>query len=91
VALPIVWCVIELKDNQPKWRQIAKILAGRIVDGTYAPGTKIPTVLEIVGEFKVANRTAQKAVQALRDEGLIYTEYGMGSFVVEKEEAPDQD
>jgi DNA-binding GntR family transcriptional regulator len=83
--------VIELKDNQPKWRQIADILAARIEDGIYAPGKKIPTVLEMVSEFRVANRTAQKAVEELRQRGLIYTEYGMGSFVVEKEEAPDQE
>lgn len=80
----MVWLMIELKDNRPKWRQIFEILAERIHDGAYPPGEKIPTVLEIVAEFKVANRTAQKAVAALREAGLIRTEYGMGSYVVDK-------
>lgn len=87
---PTVSCMAELKDNRPKWRQIFEIFSARIESGEYPPGSKIPTILEICAEFKVANPTAQKAVSALRDAGLIYTEYGMGSFVVEDEEAPGQ-
>ncbi|WP_371785540.1 GntR family transcriptional regulator [Streptosporangium subroseum] len=75
--------MVELKGNRPKWKQIFEIIQGRIEDGTYPPGEKIPTVLELMGEFHVANPTAQKVFKALREEGLIHTEPGMGSFVVE--------
>ncbi|WP_431911657.1 GntR family transcriptional regulator [Nonomuraea jabiensis] len=76
--------MVELKDNQPKWRQVYAIIRERIADGTYPPGTKIPTVLELVAEFQLANATAQKVYRQLRADGLIYTEAGMGSFVVEE-------
>lgn len=83
--------MIDLQDNRSKWSQIAEILAARIEDGTYPPGTKIPTIMEIMAEFAVTNRTAQKVVKALREQGLIRTESGMGSFVVEQRKAPGQE
>lgn len=73
----------DLQDNRPKWRQVYLIIRGRIEDGTYPPGSKIPTVLELIAEFGLANATAQKVYRQLRADGLIYTEAGMGSFVVE--------
>jgi DNA-binding GntR family transcriptional regulator len=36
-----------------------------------------------MGEFGIANVTAQKVLRQLRDDGVIYTEAGMGSFVSE--------
>lgn len=78
----------ELKENRPKWKQVFEIIKGRISDGTYAPGAKIPTVLELMAEFRMANPTAQKVYRALREDGLIFTEPGMGSFVTE---APGSD
>jgi GntR family transcriptional regulator len=75
--------VDELKPNRPRWRQVYEIIRDRIRDGTYPPGAKIPTVLELIAEFHMANMTAQKVFRQLRMDGLIYTEPGMGSFVVE--------
>lgn len=74
----------ELRPNRPRWRQVYEIIRGRIEDGTYPPGSKIPTVLQLVGEFKLANMTAQKVYRQLRADGLIHTEPGMGSYVVDE-------
>lgn len=53
----------------------------RIKDGTYPPRTRIPSVVGLLNEFGIATSTGQKVHRALREEGLIYTEPGMGSFV----------
>lgn len=53
----------------------------RIVDGTYAPRTRVPSVLQLQAEFGIAAATGQKVHRALREDGLIYTEPGLGSFV----------
>lgn len=53
----------------------------RIADGTYPPRTRVPSVLQLQAEFGIAAATGQKVHRALRDEGLIYTEPGLGSFV----------
>ncbi|MFD5786848.1 GntR family transcriptional regulator [Streptomyces sp. NPDC127037] len=72
---------IELDETRPKWRQVADILRARIADGTYPPGARVPSVVAITEEFGIAIVTAQKALKALREEGSIRTEVGMGSYV----------
>ncbi len=59
------------------------MLRRRIADGRYAPRSRVPSVLQLTEEFGVAAATAQKALRALRAEGLTYTEPGLGSFVAQ--------
>jgi GntR family transcriptional regulator len=66
----------------PPYRQIAEILRRRITAGKYRPDTRIPTESELVEEFEVARTTARRAVEVLRDEGLVYTVPNRGSYVV---------
>lgn len=73
--------MIEFAPDQPRWRQVAELMRQRIADGTYAPGTRIPSVVQLQEEFGIAGATGQKVHRALRAEGLIYTEPGLGSFV----------
>ncbi|MFD4757860.1 GntR family transcriptional regulator [Streptomyces sp. NPDC058439] len=72
---------MELAENRPKWRQVAEIIAERIRRGQYKPGTRVPSVIQLQAEFGIATATGQKVMRALREEGLIHTEPGMGSFV----------
>lgn len=44
----------------------------RIADGTYAPRTRVPSVLQLQAEFGIAAATGQKVHRALREDGLIY-------------------
>lgn len=76
--------VIEFAPDQPRWRQVAQIVRERIGDGTYPPRSRVPSVLQLQAEFGIATATGQKVHRALRDEGLIYTEPGLGSFVAER-------
>ncbi|WP_231626925.1 GntR family transcriptional regulator [Streptomyces apocyni] len=76
--------MIEFAPDEPRWRQVARIIRERIADGTYPPGTRIPSVVEMLNEFGIATSTGQKVHRGLRDEGLIYTEPGMGSFVTKR-------
>ena len=75
--------MIEWEPDVPRWRQVAEVIRQRIADGTYAPRTRVPSVMQLVDEFGIAQATAQKVHQGLRDEGLIYTEPGLGSFVAD--------
>jgi GntR family transcriptional regulator len=65
----------------PPYRQIAAILRRRITAGKYPPHSRIPTESELVEEFEVARSTARRAVEVLREEGLIYTVPNRGSYV----------
>ena len=77
-------CVIEFRADQARWRQIADVLRRRIADGTYPPRSRVPSLVQLTGEFGVASATAQKALRALREDGWTYTEPGLGSFVSEQ-------
>jgi GntR family transcriptional regulator len=73
--------VIELRADQPRWRQVANILRQRIESGEYKRGVPLPSETGIVQEFGIARGTARKVIAHLRDEGLIYTVPQIGSFV----------
>lgn len=65
------------------WRQVAQIVIGRIKDGTYPPGSRVPSTLELATEMGVASSTSQKALAYLRREGWLRGEAGIGTFVVD--------
>ncbi|MEU8174213.1 winged helix-turn-helix domain-containing protein [Microbispora hainanensis] len=58
--------------------QVSEILRGRIED--LAPGSPIPSEAAVQREFGVARTTARRALRLLRDEGLVYTVHGRGTF-----------
>ena len=77
--------VIEYDPTRPKWEQIADVLRARIASGEYPPRHLVSEV-QLEADFGVARVTVRKAVRALRDEGLVVTRPGMGSFVTERSE-----
>lgn len=74
----------EWAEDRPKWEQIADVIRQRIADGTYPPRSRVPSVQQIVTDTGVAVDTAQKTLANLREEGVIYTVRGLGSFVSDR-------
>ncbi|MFF3288737.1 GntR family transcriptional regulator [Streptomyces sp. NPDC003023] len=72
--------MIDFDPTQPKWVQIADVIRQRIAAGEYPPRHLISEV-QLEQEYGVARMTVRKATAALREEGLITTTPGMGSFV----------
>ena len=65
----------------PPWRQILAIYRERIESGELKHGDRLPSIKGISQEYGVAMSTAQKVIEALRDEGLAVTSV-MGTFVL---------
>ena len=63
------------------YRQVASGLREDIAAGKYPTNSRIPSARELAEEYGVALTTAVRAVEELRDEGLIETRRGRGSFV----------
>ncbi len=61
--------------------QVADALRGEIGSGKLAPGEKVPSIRKLAERFEVAPMTAQNAIEMLRNEGLVYTSPGRGTFV----------
>lgn len=63
------------------YRQVAAALREEIAGGKYLTGQRIPSARELADQFDVALPTVVRAIDELRDEGLIETRRGRGSFV----------
>ena len=73
----------------PPYRQIAAWLRSRIEAGEFRPGEDpLPSEKDLVNLFGVARDTARRAVEALRDEGLVETIPQRGTYVLPKERRP---
>ncbi|MFC4007951.1 GntR family transcriptional regulator [Nonomuraea purpurea] len=75
---------LEWRPGIPRWVQVYEILKGEIESGKRAPGDQVPSVLRLQQMYGIATSTGQKVHRALRKDGLIRTEPGMGSFVAER-------
>jgi DNA-binding GntR family transcriptional regulator len=73
----------DLDRTRAVWRQVAQIVIARIKDGTYPPGARVPSTLELATEMGVASSTSQKALAFLRAEGWLRGETGIGTFVAD--------
>lgn len=78
---------VKLTDSPlPLYYQLATRLRGRILDGEWPAGTKLPTEADLARSFGVSRLTIRKAKARLALEGLIRSVQGSGCFVNSPEE-----
>ena len=65
----------------PVYRQVAAILRARIESGELAPRDMLPSESYLQQRYGISRGTARRAVEALRDEGAVYTVPQRGTFV----------
>lgn len=68
-------------DDTPLHRQIRQQLRARILDGSYAPDSRMPSEAELGAIFGVSRITVRQALSDLQKEGLIHRIHGKGTFV----------
>ncbi|MEV7565070.1 TetR/AcrR family transcriptional regulator C-terminal domain-containing protein [Streptomyces tanashiensis] len=73
--------------TEPPYLSIAAEIRGRIRTGVLTPGDRVPSTRAITREWGVAMATATKALAALRREGLVRVEPGVGTVVVDPRQA----
>jgi DNA-binding GntR family transcriptional regulator len=66
------------------YEQVAEHIAARIEAGELAPGTKMAPERDLSTEYGVAYNTVRKAMELLRERGLIVTMHGRGTYVAER-------
>jgi DNA-binding FadR family transcriptional regulator len=64
-------------------RRLADILRAEIRNGTYLPGTRMPSYRQLRDMHHVAQNTAQAAVRLLAAEGLVEIQPARGAYVRE--------
>jgi GntR family transcriptional regulator len=75
---------IDRYSDVPPWMQLATELRRQILEGEIPPHRPIPSKSRLKQELGVAGNTVDKAVQLLKDEGLVRAVHGLGIFVVER-------
>ncbi|RAO03905.1 winged helix-turn-helix domain-containing protein [Micromonospora saelicesensis] len=58
-------------------------LLKKIKDGTYSPGSQLPSGRVLADEYDVSQSTISRAVGKLRKEGVLVGRPGRGVFVAE--------
>lgn len=74
---------MDWQPDIPRWRQVYTVMEERIADGTYPPGGRLPSVVDVCAEFEISQMTARKVLQKLREAGLAAMHPGVGTFVTE--------
>jgi DNA-binding GntR family transcriptional regulator len=64
----------------PLYMQLAAVLRERIASGDL--GRRVPSVVTLAQQYEVSQGTAERALRILKDEGLIKSAMGRGTFVV---------
>jgi len=73
-----------IATDVPAYQRIADELRRAIIDGTLAPGSRLPSVPELARTHNVSQRTAYEATKILLTEGLTVSRAGSGSTVRER-------
>jgi GntR family transcriptional regulator len=68
----------------PMYRRIADDLKAQINSGAIAPGSQLPTELELRCQYDAARNTVRNAIKLLVGEGLIEIRPGLGTFTVRR-------
>jgi GntR family transcriptional regulator len=72
---------VDHMDPTPLYVQLADILRGMITSGELRPRAPLPSESYLQQEQGVSRGTVRMAVAILRDEGLVVTIGGRGTFV----------
>ena len=70
------------RSTVPMYRQLAAELREQIVSGAMAEGYRLPPERELASRLEVNRTTVLQAYQQLKDEGLIASKVGKGTFVL---------
>ena len=66
-----------------RWETIAAALREDIVQGLFAPGSRLPNESALAERFGVNRHTLRQAMQGLAREGFVQVRHGSGTFVRE--------
>jgi GntR family transcriptional regulator len=68
-------------DTRPLYQQLAALLREQIQSGELPPGARVPTEGQLSTQYATSRNTVRQALDVLRNEGLITSQQGRGSFV----------
>ncbi|MFN2297250.1 MAG: GntR family transcriptional regulator [Anaerolineales bacterium] len=74
---------LDFHEREPIYLQIVDQVKSLIASGVLKPGSQLPTVREVAAELRINFNTAARAYRLLHEEGIISTQQGRGTYVLE--------
>jgi GntR family transcriptional regulator len=80
-AASMATATVRALSSVPLYSQIREAIRRRVLDGSYAPHSQMPSESQMMAAFGVSRITVRQALSDLQKEGLIFKVAGKGSFV----------
>lgn len=80
--------LLDPDDTRPPYQQVAASLRAAILTRSIEPGEKLHTQKELSERYGVARATVQQALKVLRDDGLVFSRQGSGTYARERPVQP---
>jgi GntR family transcriptional regulator len=74
---------LDFRSDVPITNQIVEQIRQRIAGGVLEPGSQLPTVRALASKLRVNFNTVARAYRILDEEGVISTQQGRGTYILE--------
>ncbi len=74
---------LDFRSHVPIYTQLVERIKHMIASGALEPGDQLPTVRQMAAELRVNFNTIARAYRILDEEGVISTQQGRGTYVLE--------
>ncbi len=81
---------LDFRTGAPIYEQIVEQVRSRIDSGALRPGDQLPTVRQLALELRVNFNTIARAYRILDEAGLISTQQGRGTYILEPDTPESQ-
>lgn len=77
---------LDKHSSIPLYAQLRDLIIKRIQDGTYPPGSRIPSEMDYCRELDLSRPTVRQAIAELVSDGVLEIRKGRGTYVAEEPE-----
>jgi GntR family transcriptional regulator len=82
---------LNFRSGTPLYTQIVEQVQGLILAGDLKPGDQLPTVRQLASELRINFNTVARCYRMLDEAGLISTQHGRGTYVLERPSPAQQE
>ncbi|MGH2625457.1 MAG: GntR family transcriptional regulator [Anaerolineales bacterium] len=75
---------LDLRSKVPITLQIVEAIKTAVASGALEPGDQLPTVRQMAADLRVNFNTVARAYRMLDEAGVISTQHGRGTYVLER-------
>jgi GntR family transcriptional regulator len=75
---------LDPRSREPIYTQIVEQVQHMVAAGRLKPGAQLPTVRQLAADLRVNFNTVARAYRMLHDDGVISTQQGRGTYILDQ-------